>query len=99
MSSIETQVRRPHHLTLAERASLGRGVRAKVPRSAHGEWHPAPDRADPVRLLEEQGSSRLQELVPLRYGRMLADPFTFYRGSAYLMAADLRSEERRVGKV
>ncbi|HEY9352399.1 MAG TPA: DUF2252 family protein, partial [Nocardioides sp.] len=94
MSSIETQARRPHHLTLAERASAGRGARAKVPRSVHGEWQPAPDRADPVDLLEEQGSSRLQELLPLRYGRMLVDPFTFYRGSAYLMAADLASAPR-----
>ncbi|HEY9263738.1 MAG TPA: DUF2252 domain-containing protein [Mycobacterium sp.] len=94
MSSIETQARRPHHLTLAERASAGRGARAKVPRSVHGEWQPAPDRADPVDLLEEQGSSRLQELLPLRYGRMLVDPFTFYRGSAYLMAADLARAPR-----
>ena len=94
MSSIETQAPRPHHRTLAERASVGRGARAEVPRSVHGEWHPAPDRADPVGLLEEQGSSRVQELVPLRYGRMLVDPFTFYRGSAYLMAADLASAPR-----
>ncbi|MFD4323255.1 DUF2252 domain-containing protein [Nocardioides sp. NPDC058538] len=94
MSSIETQARRPHHLTLAERASSGRGTRAKVPRSVHGEWQPAPDRADPVGLLEEQGSSRVQELVPLRYGRMLVDPFTFFRGSAYLMASDLASAPR-----
>ncbi len=94
MSSIETQARRPHHLTLAERASAGRGARAKVPRSVHGEWQPAPDRADAIGLLEEQGASRVQELVPLRYGRMLVDPFTFYRGSAYLMAADLASVPR-----
>lgn len=73
---------------------MGRGARARVPRSAHGEWQPAPDRADPVALLEEQGSSRVQELVPLRYGRMLVDPFTFFRGSAYLMAADLAGAPR-----
>ncbi|SDK27172.1 Uncharacterized conserved protein, DUF2252 family [Nocardioides sp. YR527] len=94
MSSIETQAPRPHHLTLAERASVGRGARARVPRSVHGEWRPAPDRADPVGLLEEQGSSRVQELVPLRYGRMLVNPFTFFRGSAYLMAADLAGAPR-----
>ncbi|MFD7073464.1 DUF2252 domain-containing protein [Nocardioides sp. NPDC059952] len=94
MSSIETQAPRPHHLTLAERASVGRRARAEVPRSVHGEWRPAPDRADPVALLEEQGSSRVQELVPLRYGRMLVDPFTFFRGSAYLMAADLAGAPR-----
>lgn len=65
-----------------------------MPRSAHGEWQPASDRADPVGLLEEQGTSRVQELLPLRYGRMLESPFTFYRGAAYLMAADLASAPR-----
>ena len=60
-----------------------------APRSVHGDWLPASDRPDPVALLEEQGASRVQELVPIRYGRMLVSPFTFYRGAAYLMAADL----------
>lgn len=78
---------------------MGQGARAELPRSVHGEWQPAPDRADPVGLLEEQGASRVQELVPLRYGRMLASPFTFYRGSAYLMAADLASAPRTDLKV
>ena len=82
------------HQTPAERASAGRAARAEVPRSVHGEWQPAPDRADPVGLLEEQGTSRVQELVPLRYGRMLVSPFTFYRGAAYLMAADLAGAPR-----
>lgn len=94
MSAIETRARRSHYLTLAERASVGQGARAEVPRSVHGEWQPAPDRADPVGLLEEQATSRVQELVPLRYGRMLASPFTFFRGAAYLMAADLAKEPR-----
>ncbi|MEU6137404.1 DUF2252 domain-containing protein [Nocardioides sp. NPDC047086] len=89
MTSIETQAPGRLHLTLAERASVGRAARAEVPRSVHGEWQPATDRADPVALLEEQAASRVPELVPLRYGRMLVSPFTFYRGSAYLMAADL----------
>ena len=80
--------------TLEERAALGRGVRATVPRSVHGEWAPAADRPDPVSLLEEQAASRVPELVPLRYGRMLVSPFTFYRGAAYLMASDLAAVPR-----
>ena len=60
----------------------------------HGEWAPADDRPDPVSLLEEQATSRVPELVPLRYGRMLVSPFTFYRGAAYLMASDLAGAPR-----
>jgi uncharacterized protein (DUF2252 family) len=60
-----------------------------VPRSAQGEWAPPPDRADPVGILIEQGKSRIQELLPIRYGRMRADPFAFLRGAAAVMAADL----------
>ena len=63
-------------------------------RSAHGEWEPASDRFDPVDLLEEQAASRVPDLVPIRYGRMLVTPFTFYRGAAYLMAADLAGSAR-----
>src|SRR5205085_5421089 len=59
------------------------------PRSAHGDWAPAADRPDPVSILQAQAQSRLSELVPIRYGRMLASPFTFYRGAAAVMAADL----------
>jgi uncharacterized protein (DUF2252 family) len=77
------------HPTVAERAATGRAARADVPRSVHADWAPASDRADPVALLEEQAASRVPELVPLRYGRMLVSPFTFFRGAAYLMAADL----------
>ena len=62
--------------------------------SVHGEWQPSSDRPDPVRLLEEQAASRVPELVPIRYGRMLVSPFTFYRGAAYLMASDLASAPR-----
>ena len=61
---------------------------------AHGEWAPASDRRDPVELLEEQAASRVPELVPIRYGRMLVSPFTFFRGAAYPMAADLAGEPR-----
>ncbi len=58
-------------------------------RTSHGDWAPAADRPDPVEVLEKQGTERVAELVPLRYGRMLVSPFTFYRGAAAIMAADL----------
>ena len=77
------------HPALTERAARGKAERKLVPLSVHGEWQPSSDRADPVSLLEEQGTSRVPELVPIRYGRMLVSPFTFYRGAAYLMASDL----------
>ncbi len=72
-----------------ESAERGRAARKVVPRSAHGEWSPTLDRPDPIALLEGQAATRLQELVPIRYGRMLVSPFTFYRGAAAVMAADL----------
>ena len=81
-------------LTAGERAARGKAVRAVTPRSAHGEWEPAPGRRDPVELLEEQAASRVPDLVPLRYGRMLVSPFTFFRGAAYPMAADLADAPR-----
>src|SRR5262249_25036279 len=77
------------HLSPAERAAVGKAARAEVPRRSHGEWEPPPKRPDPVELLQEQAASRVPELVPIRYGRMLVSPFTFYRGAAYLMASDL----------
>ena len=77
------------HLTVAERAGRGKAARADVQRSSHADWEPQADRPDPVELLEEQGRARVPELVPIRYGRMLVSPFTFYRGAAYLMASDL----------
>ena len=85
---------RAPHLSLAERAARGEATRAEVPRRSHGAWEPAPGRRDPVELLEEQGQSRVPELIPIRYGRMLVSPFTFYRGAAYLMAADLAGTPR-----
>jgi uncharacterized protein (DUF2252 family) len=72
-----------------ESAERGRSARAVAPRSAHGDWWPAEDRPDPIALLEAQAATRLAELVPIRYGRMLVSPFTFYRGAAAVMAADL----------
>ena len=77
------------HLSVAERVARGQAARAEVPRSSHAEFAPAAHRADPVDLLESQAESRVPELVPIRYGRMLVSPFTFYRGAALLMAADL----------
>jgi uncharacterized protein (DUF2252 family) len=75
--------------TVAERAALGKQARSRVPRSSHAEWEPAADRPDPIEVLERQATTRLPELVPIRYGRMLISPFACYRGSAAIMAADL----------
>jgi len=82
------------HFTIAERAARGKADRADVPRRIHGEWEPSPQRPDPVDLLEEQAATRVSELVPIRYGRMLVSPFTFFRGAAYLMASDLAAGPR-----
>jgi uncharacterized protein (DUF2252 family) len=72
-----------------ERAERGRALRARVPRSAHGEFEPPPDRLDPVAVLEEQSARRVADLIPVRYGRMSESPFRFYRGAAAIMARDL----------
>jgi uncharacterized protein (DUF2252 family) len=76
-------------LQSGESTERGRAARRRTPRSAHGDWTPAPDRRDPVAVLATQAATRVQELVPIRYGRMLVSPFTFYRGAAAVMAADL----------
>jgi uncharacterized protein (DUF2252 family) len=75
--------------SVAERSAAGKAAREKASRSSHGEWEPPARRGDPVKVLEEQATSRVPELVPIRYGRMLASPFTFYRGAAAIMAMDL----------
>ena len=77
------------HLSVAERVAHGKAARAEVPRSRHAEFDPGADRADPIELLETQAQTRVPELVPIRYGRMLVSPFTFYRGAAMIMAHDL----------
>ncbi|MGD0313967.1 MAG: DUF2252 domain-containing protein [Acidimicrobiales bacterium] len=82
------------HLTSEERAALGKAARADVPRSTQGAWEALSSRPDPVALLEGQAASRVQELVPIRYGRMLVSPFTFYRGAALIMASDLSTTPR-----
>jgi len=76
-------------LTLAERARRGTDARRVVPPAQHAQFSAARGRRDPVEILEEQGATRVPELVPIRYGRMLVSPFTFYRGAAAVMAADL----------
>jgi uncharacterized protein (DUF2252 family) len=73
------------------RHERGRAARQLVPRGSHAEWAPASDRPDPVELLQAQARNRIQELLPIRYGRMMASPFAFLRGSAIVMAQDLAS--------
>ncbi len=75
-----------------ERAAYGRTAREIVPRSRHGEWEPPSDRTDPLEILALQATTRVPDLVPIRYGRMAASPFAFYRGAAAVMAADLAHE-------
>ena len=74
-----------------ERMEMGRALRDGAPRSAHAEWHPVPNRRDVIDILEESNLGRVPDLIPIRYGRMLASSFAFLRGSAALMAADLAS--------
>jgi uncharacterized protein (DUF2252 family) len=76
-------------MDVSERAAAGKAARSRAPRSSHGEWEASAGRADPVAILEAQAESRVPELVPIRYGRMVVSPFTFYRGAAAVMAADL----------
>ena len=73
-----------------QRAAIGRVLRRQVPRRLHGEWKPAADRPDPVDVVRARNRGRQQRLIPIRIGRMVASPFAFYRGSADLMAIDLR---------
>ena len=86
--------RRVEHATVDERKLRGKTARTALARAAHAAFEPWSGRPDPVDLLEEQGRSRVAELVPIRYGRMLVSPFTFYRGAAYLMASDLSALPR-----
>jgi uncharacterized protein (DUF2252 family) len=79
--------------TPTERASFGKSVRALVPRSVHGRWQPRPGRTDPLEILALQATTRIPELVPIRYGRMAASPFAFFRGAAAVMASDLSTED------
>src|SRR5450755_1557133 len=82
------------HLSVAERVARGKAARKEVPRARHGVFEPTADRPDPVALLQRQAKTRVPELVPIRYGRMLVSPFTFYRGAALIMAQDLAGTPR-----
>lgn len=82
------------HLTPEERAARGKRARSKLPLASHAVWEPPSDRSNPVDLLEHQATTRIPELVPIRYGRMLASPFSYFRGAALPMAADLAATEQ-----
>jgi uncharacterized protein (DUF2252 family) len=84
------RIRRIKHLSLDERLNQGRTARDGTPASSHDGWAPAADRPDPVGLLEQQDRTREPDLVPVRHGRMMVSPFTFYRGAAKIMAVDLK---------
>jgi uncharacterized protein (DUF2252 family) len=80
---------KPENLSRKERLEKGKALREVVPFSSHADWTPASDRPDPVSLLQAQDEGRVKGLLPIKYGRMLESAFTFYRGSAVLMAEDL----------
>jgi uncharacterized protein (DUF2252 family) len=80
---------RVEHRSVAERVEIGKAARKQAPRAGHAEFEPSPGRPDPIALLEGQAETRVPELVPIRYGRMLVSPFAFYRGAALIMASDL----------
>jgi uncharacterized protein (DUF2252 family) len=77
------------HPSLDARIAAGESAREQTPPSAHANWKPADDRPDPIALLEKQNETREPDLIPVRHGRMMVSPFTFYRGAAMIMAADL----------
>jgi uncharacterized protein (DUF2252 family) len=77
------------HPSVEERQAKGRAARERSPLTSHTRWVRATDRPDPVALVEEQNATRDPDLVPVRHGRMMVSPFTFYRGTATIMAADL----------
>jgi len=84
-------------ISIEERILAGKKLRDKFPRIKQGEYKPASTRTDPIQILEEQAKNRLQDLVPVRYARMLASPFAFLRGGAAIMAADLAASSKTTG--
>ncbi|HEY7049927.1 MAG TPA: DUF2252 family protein, partial [Jatrophihabitantaceae bacterium] len=82
------------HPRVDQRRAEGAEARYVTPPTSHAKWHPAADRPDPVGLLEAQDATREPDLVPVRHGRMAVSPFTFYRGAAKIMAADLKDTPR-----
>lgn len=87
----------PQLLTVEERIARGKALRQKVPHEMQGVYKPAANRADPVAILEMQAKTRLKELVPIRYARMLTSPFAFLRGAAAIMSADLAANGKTTG--
>ncbi|MBI3407226.1 MAG: DUF2252 family protein [Planctomycetes bacterium] len=85
----EKSARFGFHPSRAELYAMGKSLRDKCPRASHAAWQPAADRPDPIVLLEASNKGRIQQLIPVRYGRMLVSPFTWYRGAALNMAASL----------
>jgi len=83
-------VRNVAHPSVDDRMATGGQARERTPPSGHAGWVPVADRPDPVALLEEQNLTREKDLVPVRHGRMMVSPFTFYRGAAKIMGADLK---------
>jgi uncharacterized protein (DUF2252 family) len=84
------EIKRPPHSVPAEDLlAAGKRLRTRVPRSSQGEWNAPKDRKDPLQILRASDEGRLPDLVPIRYGRMLQSPFTFFRGAANVMASDL----------
>jgi uncharacterized protein (DUF2252 family) len=91
MAEKTTTVRGMLSLTLRDRLARGKALREKLPRSSHANWSPSPQRPDPVESIKTTDRGRIEELLPIRYGRMQKSPFAFFRGTAALMAADLAS--------
>ena len=82
------------HPSVEERQAEGEESRERMPPATHGEWAQGADRFDPIALIEQQNETREPDLVPVRHGRMMVSPFTFYRGAAKIMAADLEHTPR-----
>ncbi len=80
---------KPSNSNREDRRKIGKALRQDVPIGSHGDWTPSADRPDPISLLQAQDTFRVQHLLPIKYGRMVASPFAFLRGSATVMAADL----------
>src|SRR5512139_4338361 len=78
-----------HNSPGADRLARGKALRERCPRKAQAEWKPPAKRADPIDLLIENSRGRIEDLIPIRYGRMMVNPFAFYRGAAAIMASDL----------
>jgi uncharacterized protein (DUF2252 family) len=94
MASSEDKTKTVGRMSVEERIERGKAARTEAPRSSHAVFEPPSTRPDPIDLLEEQAQTRVPELVPIRYGRMLVSPFTFYRGAAKIMAHDLATTPR-----